>query len=80
MGGNPGKLGREVNGKREKTERDAGVVRGRDAGEECRTLRFFSDFFVLFKLTIKNIHFFLVEQGRESGDNRAKRYGRHKGR
>ena len=54
-----------MNGKREKTERDAGVVRGRDAGEECRTLRFFSDFFVLFKLTIKNIHFFLVEVGRQ---------------
>ena len=33
-----------MNGKREMTERDAGVVRGRDAGEECRTLRFFSDF------------------------------------
>jgi hypothetical protein len=43
-----------VNGKREKTERDAGVVRGRDAGEECRTQRLFSDFFVLSKLTIKN--------------------------
>ena len=53
-GGNPGEYGREVNGKREKTERDAGVVRGRDAGEEYRTLRVFSDFFVLFKLTIKN--------------------------
>ena len=52
-----------MNGKREKTERDAGVVQGRDAGEECRTLRFFSDFFVPFELTIKNIHFFLVEQG-----------------
>lgn len=43
-----------MNGKREKTERDAGVVRGRDAGEECRTQRLFSDFFVLSKLTIKN--------------------------
>ena len=43
-----------MNGKREKTERDAGVVRGRDAGEEYKTLRFFIDFFVLFKLTIKN--------------------------
>ena len=41
---------------------------------------FFSDFFALFKLTIKNVHYFLVEQGRESGDNRAKRYGRRKGR
>ena len=40
-----------MNGKREKTERDAGIVRGRDAGEECSTLRFFNDFFVLFKLS-----------------------------
>ncbi len=69
-----------MNRKREKMERDAGVVRGRDAGEECRTLRFFNDFFVLFKLTIKNVHFFLVEQGWESGDNRTKRYRRRMGR
>ena len=41
---------------------------------------FFSDFFAPFKLTIKNVHYFLVEQGRESGDNRAKRYRRRKGR
>ena len=33
-GGNPGEKGQEVGGKREEAERDAGVMRGREAGEE----------------------------------------------
>ena len=33
-GGNPGELGREVCEKREEAERDAGVMRGREAGKE----------------------------------------------
>ena len=33
-GGNPGEKGRGVGGKREEAERDAGVMRGREAAEE----------------------------------------------
>ena len=33
-GRNPGEKGPEVGGKRDEAERDAGVMRGREAGEE----------------------------------------------
>ena len=43
-GGNPGEKGREVGGKREEAERDAGVMRGREAAEEWKTLSFLMTF------------------------------------
>ena len=43
-GGNLGEWGREVGGKREETGRDAGVMWGREVGEEWETLSFLMTF------------------------------------
>ena len=39
-GGSPGNRGREGYGRRERKGREAEVLRGREAGEKCKTIRY----------------------------------------
>ena len=56
-GRKPGKIRTEVDGKREEEERDAGVMRGRDAEEDYFLVCFLANF---KKSEPKNIHYLLV--------------------
>ena len=55
-GTHAGGQGREVGGKWEETERNAGVMRGRETGEESS---FLMTFYSLFKQIIKNKDYLL---------------------